>query len=134
MKKIEAIRYRTINECLSKFFGCSVKDLEDLEGHWEWMDADGVHNKSEVQESLNMIRKRNCWGWVENKKIIHFFIRKKASLKDRLSLFSHEIGHITRPYHRTAREEQKANIFSMVAITAYNMAIETMNTKGGSTQ
>lgn len=128
VKKVKVIRYRTINACLAAFYNCSVKELDSIEGYFEYQDADGTVTMTSQQVALKQIRQRSCWGWVENKTTIHVFVRKRASLRQVMALFAHEQGHMQRPYHRSLQEEQKASIYAEVACGAFDLAMEI---KGG---
>lgn len=121
--EVETIRYRTINGCLAAFFRCRVEDLGKVVGRFEWTDADGVDYSKDVQEAIIGIRKRSTWGFVENKRTIHCFIRKGATEREIISLFAHEVGHLKRPYHKNRLEEKKAGTYAEVARCAYDMAM-----------
>ena len=127
----EIIRYKTINGCLSKFFQCDRKDLDSLNGKFETKNERGEFKSYPVQKSISLIRKMKVWAWVENKETIHFFARKNATERDLVDCFSHEIGHLQRPFHRSLIEEQKACMYSKVALMAYDIATQfKKETKG----
>lgn len=117
--KINAIRYRTLSKCLAAYFDCSVSELPKITGAWEWLDADGVHHSYSHKDAMKLVRRRKCWGFLEDKDTIHYWAGKGATELDLLDLFAHEIGHMERPYHRSLQEEQKANKYSKVATIAY---------------
>jgi hypothetical protein len=131
MPDIKLTRYLTINACLAAFFQCGEEDLNTLKGKWEWIDADGEFNSVEVQESLKMIRRKRVWGWIEKKKMIHFFARKDATVKNIINMFAHEIGHSWKPWYRSVYEEKKANKYSTTAIQAYELAIKVKGVING---
>ena len=120
--KIPGKKYRTINECLAAFFDCDVDKLGTLSGNFEMRWADGSESNWEVQKAIRDIRKRRCWGWIENKTFLHYFIRKSATMIDLVKLFAHEIGHMQRPWHRGLKEEQKADKYANIAAAAYCVA------------
>ena len=84
--------------------------------------ADGSDTEWDVQEAIKNIRRRRCWAWVENKEFIHYFVRKSASVLDLVKMFAHELGHMERPWHRSLKEEQKADKYACVASAAYCIA------------
>jgi len=132
MKKISVVKYKTINSCLAAFFTCEPKELDSVEGEWRWMASDGVEESCSNVSALKEIRKRDVWAWVENKEIIHIFVRKTADLRHIIHAFAHELGHQQRPYHRTIKEEQKACIYAEIACGAYDLATEIFK-EGGTT-
>lgn len=123
---IDAIEYETINECLAVFFDCKPSELKKIRGFWEWKNSDGSYEKEPVQKGIRQARRRACWGFVRGKKEIHYFIRKRATMRNVIDLFAHELGHMERPHHRSADEEYKANRYSVVAISAYAFANELL--------
>ena len=120
--KIPGKKYPTINGCLAAFFDCEVGELCSLSGRFEMRWADGNESKWEVQEAIKKFRKKRCWGWVEDKTFLHYFIRKSATMVDLVKLFGHEIGHMQRPWHRGLKEEQKADKYANMAAAAYCVA------------
>ena len=128
-KAMYLTRYSTINGCLRPFFFCETNDdLDQLDGDMEWMDSVGNVKTYYVQESLRMIRKRSCWGWVAGNHI-HYFARKRATMSSLVQLFAHELGHTITPRHRCSKEERKANTFADVATLAYSLAIGVVDVK-----
>jgi hypothetical protein len=122
MEKIEIKRHETIDDCLAAHFHCSVDELDQIDGEWRWAEADGEHHVQGVQESLVDIRKRDCWGWVENKHRIHVWYAKNVDIRNLFALFAHEIGHLERPYHNDNYvEEQKARKYERVALTTLDI-------------
>ena len=125
-KEIDIITYKTINDCLAAFYGIDKKELSEVDGHFEWKDCNGREFTMEAQKAIQMIRKKKVWGWVEGKKTIHAFIRKSASLRDIIELLAHEVGHMQRPFYRSLKEEQKANIYEEVAVCAFDIATQLL--------
>lgn len=126
LTEIQLVRYPSINECLASFFRCSVDQIP-MGGFWEWQEADGSKHKMKQAEALSLIKKRSVWGWVEGKRIIHFYARKNASMSQLVRMLAHEIGHTQKPYHRTIAEEMKANKYGLVAMTAFEIAQRIKN-------
>ena len=115
-------RYRTINECLAAFFDCDANELDSLSGRFEMRWENGDESKWEVQEAIKKIRRKRCWGWIENKTMLHYFVRKSATMINLVKMFGHEIGHMQRPWHRDLKEEQKADKYANTAAVAYTVA------------
>jgi len=123
------IKYRTINDCLAAFFNCPKPEIDNIKGEWETMDSCGRKKTYTNKDAIETIRKDSCWGWVENKDTIHCFVRKRASMKDLIRLFSHELGHKERPYYRSAKEEEKAEKYAKIAVAAYKIASKIHSAK-----
>ena len=120
---ISIIRYPTLRSCL-KSFGLD----DNSKGYWQWPDADGNKHRSQNGTAIKELKNRSCWGWVENKKIIHVWVGKRATLSDVVSLLSHEIGHLERPFHKNRfSEEQKASKYQRVAVKALKAAQDLLN-------
>jgi len=130
---INIIRHKTLSDCL-RSFGVSPQD----HGWWEWTDSDGTHHRQNTKDAMRDIRHRTCWGWCENKELIHVWVGKKATVGDVIGLLAHEMGHVYRPHKKNIfNEEQKAAQYAEVALTAYNAAqdlvgrIKAQNSMGG---
>lgn len=128
-EELSYITYSTIDECLAAFFLCEVSELDSVGGFWEGVDGDGNDYFRPNKEAITSIREWSCWGWIEDKQIIHVYIGPDASMEAIIRLCAHEIGHMQRPYHRSIKEEQKACKYSDVAETAYRMAQRIMPKK-----
>ena len=113
---------------MAAFYDCDISELVNIEGTFEMLWASGKRESWDVQKAMSDIRKCSCWAWVENKTIIHFFISSQATMLQLVKLFAHELGHTQRPYHRTLKEEQKADKYSNVAAAAYAMAEQAIET------
>jgi uncharacterized protein YjaZ len=120
---LKIIQYKTIKECLEAFyFNTPLDQVPD--GFFCYQDADGNEFSIAKDKAIEMIKKRNAWGWVENKEIIHIFIKKKAPMLEVVEMLAHEIGHLQRPFHKSLKEEKKANLYAKVAVTALAIALE----------
>jgi len=123
--KIPGRQYKTINDCLAAFFNCEVSELSEIAGKFRYALADGEEKSEKVQEVMHRIRKGPCWAWVEGKSVIHYFVRSRATMSDLVKMFAHELAHRERPWHRSLKEEQKANKAADIASAAYQMAVQT---------
>jgi hypothetical protein len=128
---IEIKQYKTINGCLAAFFRCKVKDLDKQHGVWDYKDSQGVYHSTTNKKKIKELRKGDYWGWAEGKTKVHFWVGKKVSVNDMINLFSHELGHCMRPFHRCLKEEQKAAKYADVATTAYELAMRIENGEKG---
>lgn len=127
MTKIEGLSYNSVDECMAAFFQCRVSELKEVTESFEMLWAGGKEEGWDVQKAISDIRKRACWAWIEGKMVIHYYISKDATMTQVVKLFGHEIGHMQRPFHRSLKEEQKADKYSNVAAAAYQIAIQAMD-------
>jgi len=66
-----------------------------------------------------MILKFGCWGWCENRSILHLWISRRARFVDALNLIAHELGHCQKPHHNSrSKEEIKAANYGSIAESA----------------
>lgn len=85
-------------------------------------------NENEVEFSYNDqkegIEKQGYWGWIDENKLIHFWIGKKdVSMEELIHFFAHEIGHRTdKPYKNGFKEEMRAEGYGRTATLAYEFA------------
>ena len=122
---LKVIRYETLFECMAEHLGCDVSEVEDKDGTWIWGDwAGGEHSMSMKEAISKILSDSEVWGWLEDKETLHIWFDENVSSKKLLGVIAHEIGHSCRPFHRYAiKEEQKANMYEMVA----GMAFDIMN-------
>ena len=119
--KHSIIRHRTLRKCFRAF---GVDPTQ--KGWWEWTDANGrPHRKSNAQ-SVESIKHRGYWGFIDNKSTIHVWIKSRTKMEDVVALLAHEMGHAELPYHQPKLEEQKANKYERVARMAFRKARELM--------
>ena len=126
---IQFILYDTLFECMASYFDCEVSEIKEQKGVWEWADYDGKKHSVSMEDAINdILSNGKTWGWVENKKRIHFWKDKSATKKQIIRTLAHELGHTHRPFHRdTFKEEQKAEKYAEVAETAYDIMGEINN-------
>ena len=129
MVSIEAVKYDDINKCMAAFFNCEPDELESLEGNFEMLWGDGKEESWDIQTAITDIRKGACWGWLEDKRVLHYYISARATLSQVIKMFGHELGHMQRPFHRSLKEEQKADKYGSVVVAAYEIAVQAMEQK-----
>lgn len=122
----DIILYDTPEDCVEAFCGEIPKT-----GYWDWFDEDGKLHHDSWKRSLKDIRELGCWGWVENKKIVHVWISKRASKRMVLWMLTHEMSHIRRPHYLDQREEEmKAGQAGRSAREAYDAMTHIARFKG----
>jgi len=120
----QIVRHKTCRACLEAFLGCPVEKAKAIKGFYQ----DGSPYRIGAKRFLEMCRHRGWWGFVNNKKTIHFWAGRKASLLGLVRFFAHERGHQMRPYHRFSQEEEiKAGSYEDVAAFALCMAQMVMD-------
>ena len=117
MKTTKVVKYRTARECLAAFHRCRVSELPK-HGYWVCVDSKGIKRRLTVKANREEIKRRGCWGWCEDKKVLHLWISRRAKLAEVIGLIAHEIGHCEKPYLRRAAEERKASKHEKVARNA----------------
>lgn len=120
-RNLKITRYRTLRECLAAF-GLRPDD----KGWWKWMDASGKKHRMSYSRSIEKIKEKGYWGFIDNKRTIHVWARTRTPMADVVGLLAHEIGHAQKPYHRTLLEEEKASKYELVAKSAYLAARDLM--------
>ena len=121
VRKRRIIRYRTLRECF-RVYGIHIIQ----KGWWKWTDADGKTHKKSNAASIKDIKHRGYWGFIDNKTIIHVWIKSRTKMEDVVALLAHEMGHAELPYHQSKLEEQKASKYERVARLAFRAAQELM--------
>ena len=120
------IRYATLRACMAEYLGCEATEVEDQDGTWLWGDEDGAHSMP-MKEAISKILSRRVWGWLGNKDTMHIWFAKNVDHKRLLQVIAHEVGHSYRPWHRdTVREEQKADLYGVVAGTAFGIMMDLL--------
>ncbi len=131
----EVILHETLDEAIAAFFRCTVEDVQTSE--WEGLIR-GYHEDGEpyaltFDEWRSGYLKGGLFAFVRGKKTIHFWAAKETDPDDIIVALAHELGHVARPHHRDARqEEMKAGRYAMVtmlAMTIYRDLIEPGNYK-----
>jgi len=121
IKQIKIIKYRTAKQCLAAFHGCKLSEVVS-NAMWKFYDGNGKCIHWSQKRCLASIYRRGCWGWCENKRILHLWISNKSKIADAISLIAHEMGHCVKPYLSAKNEEIKASKYEDVtwyAVDAY---------------
>ena len=120
-RKGKIIRHRTFRECFQEY---GVDPTQ--KGWWEWTDANGRSHRKSNAQSVESIKHRGYWGFIDNKSTIHVWIKSRTKMEDVVALLAHEMGHAELPYHQPKLEEQKASKYERVARMAFRKARELM--------
>jgi hypothetical protein len=103
------------------------KELKNLEvGGFDSLDQEVEFSYKEFKKS---IKKQGYWGWVDDNKIIHYWIGKKIPIEDLIHFFGHEIGHQTGEQEKDDfKEEMRAESYGYTAALAYEFSKKILNT------
>jgi hypothetical protein len=116
-------RYRNIEKLMASLLEMPESQTGDYS-----IGYDGGELTS--KEWVNTIKEQGIWGFIDNKKVIHFWMDKNCPFELLLTFIAHETGHLNgRQYKNQDREEKKAHEFDQVAVYAYGQALE-FNKKG----
>lgn len=119
--KLDVFRYDTLEACMAAFYGCTeIGLLDQPRTRWEHKGRETVWP---IRRVIRNRKKIGTWGWAENKKAIHVWITKEASMQSVIHLVAHELGHLERPYRMDKfEEERKAVKYSEVATLAFEIS------------
>ena len=98
---------------------------EDIKGStFGYMDDKNNETCISVDELCKNIEDQGLWGFVDRLGTIHMWIDKQiAQTENLLSFFSHELGHLQRPFKRNdLKEEMKAERYSDISKFAYQLS------------
>lgn len=69
------------------------------------------------------IRQAGCWAFIEDQKIIHLYMNRKATERDLVELFAHELSHAGMSELRTEyNEEDFCTRNAALCLRAYDLA------------
>ena len=99
----------------------TMDDLKDISVGMS--DGGDVNYDMSYQEQVDMIKEQGLWGWVDEDKIIHYWIGKEVSMTELIHFFAHEIAHRTgTPIEDDFQEELRAEGYGETATLAYRFA------------
>lgn len=71
--EIKLVRYEKLSDLIDEYCQGDLKDIKTLK---------------------KAVSGCECWGFIEDKKIIHCWFSEKATIPDLIHLIGHELGHI----------------------------------------
>jgi hypothetical protein len=108
---VKKVRYETLKDCITAFLGNQPGVTIDTVG--EWVTS---KERMTMKEMIARHTEIGCWGWCENKEIIHLWVGEHADILNVINLIAHEVGHTMRPWHKDhLAEEDKACRYGDVA-------------------
>lgn len=123
---IEIKTYKRFADCFKAYF---YPGKVPQKGYWRWMDENGKKRQLCLKKTIAAIKANKCWGWLEKKTIIHLWIGAGCNDVDIIRLIAHELGHAKRPFHRSLKEEMKAEKYASVAELAF-LIMEDVKKRG----
>ena len=68
---------------------------------------------------------QGVWGFVDDKKVVHFWMKESTPLDTLITFIAHETGHLNGHIYKDQRkEEEKAHLYDQVALYAYQEALK----------
>ena len=126
-EEVHIVIHKTSTECLEAY--CR-KPLDKVK-YFKDRDLDGNEYKIPISKMLSNMRQCKCWGFCDEKNLIHIWFSKTCAFDDLVYLVGHERGHMLRPYRQSIKEEElKAHKYGETALMAYQVAFELMEKKG----
>lgn len=125
-KEFTLKKYDNIDEILYASFTIDYPDMDFEE--FKKSDFGGLdQNKKEVkfsyQQQKEGIQFVGYWGWVDENKVIHYWVGKQVSIEELIHFFAHEIGHRTgTPIKDNYKEEMRAEGYGHAATLAFKFA------------
>lgn len=126
LKNINVIEYTDVLSILKMRHDIEGFDFdEDMEIICH--DKYGNPEVMTVLEQMNYIVKQGIWGFVHDRDI-HVWYHSGVTMEDLIYFFSHELGHLTGDcLHDPIKEEIRAEEYSRVALSSYNIAKNIKN-------
>lgn len=113
----------TIESVFEEYFRCPVEEMNGMGG----FDQNGKEYELSAQEIFDNVKTCGCWGFVNDKRDIHFWFRPDVDKRELVRFFAHEKGHTMKPYHRDdMKEEMKAGRYEDAAIFGYDVATQLL--------
>lgn len=119
--------YNSIDEVLlsswqSEDNTLTLDDLKNAEMGCH-VDESGITTEYSYEDQKEGIESMGYWGWIDDKKVIHYWIGKDVKIEKLIHFFAHEIGHRTGTADNDFyKEEMRAEAFGDVASLAYSFA------------
>ena len=89
--------------------------------------SDGEVTLKEFKRNLD---RQGIWGFVDEKGIVHYWMKEGVAFDTVLAFIAHETGHLNgKKYKYNEKEENKATTFDGVAVYAYRMANKLLKRK-----
>lgn len=120
-RTITVKRHATLEELIAFEYGMPIEEVTKCE-HGGF-DGNGKEYKFTFEELKESIQEAGCYGFANNKDEIHVWIDSRCSPLEVIRLLAHERGHCIRPFYRDPmQEEEKAELYSLCAEFAFNVA------------
>lgn len=129
INKFKLRRYNNIDKIILASFQDNKLNLKDLKQSTGFgFDIHGKECEFSYKDQVNAIKTQGYWGWVDENKVIHYWIGKKPSLEQLIHFFGHEIGHRTGTLFKSDyKEEMRAEGYGSCATLAYKFAKKIKN-------
>ncbi len=114
-------KYDTIEEIVAASFDCPLEDIQQCA--MGGFDSDENDIEFSFEDQKKGIEAQGVWGWIDEQKVIHYWLGKELPMEDLIHFFAHEIGHRTgEPDKDDFKEEMRAEGYGRTATLAYEFA------------
>lgn len=98
--------------------------IEDLkESTVGGLDSNENEHEFSYEDQKEGIEQQGIWGWIDDNKVINYWIGKELSMEELIHFFAHEIGHQTgKKDDDEFQEEMRAEGYGYTATMAYSFA------------
>lgn len=112
--------YDSAKACLEAHWGCKFGEVQEMVG----CDGQGKQYKLTPREIIENVSNTGCWGFCDQKDMLHIWFSGKCDLSDLIHLLAHERGHCFKPHYKSVRREEiKADKYGDTARFAYQTAV-----------
>lgn len=131
-KKFKLKRYKEVRDLFHAFFQ-APEIIRYEEGDESCtigcVDEDGSEQEFSLMDVVGFIEEHGLWGFVDRKRVIHFWMGERATKEKVIEFLSHEIAHHEfedMKFRGEIEEEEFMDRVSGVAKRAYEMMKEVL--------
>ncbi len=119
--KIDIVLYKHPEDILLAYKGIDY-ETEKFDDHKrKHITGNKTSWRTTLGKLLKIIQEQNHWGFAQNKDTLHLWISKECDKESIIGLMGHELGHLMHPFYDSAREEDKADQYGKISMTAFNL-------------
>lgn len=101
---------------------CSIEELDEFCINGEYENGEACEHP--VADAIDGMKTTGCWGYVDDKSVIHYWADPSVEPTTLIHFLAHEIGHRTgEPCEDEHEEEMRAEAFGEVAKEAYELML-----------
>ncbi|MBE3085041.1 MAG: hypothetical protein IMZ64_02350 [Bacteroidetes bacterium] len=112
------IRYYSIEKLMASLLQIPESKAGDYSVGYDGGELSNVDFKKAIEH-------QGVWGFIDDKKVVHYWMKKSAPLDTLITFIAHETGHLNgRTYKNQRKEEEKAHSYDQIALYAYQEALK----------